>query len=314
MHEPVINIAPDTTSVEALIVSLSRCSQSFEYPPGSWRAHASMSIISEELGNLFKENTKDLIRFMCQGYDSGDYKKETIGRGKDYIKKMNINLIAATNYEFMSSASLNLAINEGLTSRVIFIAGGDKRFKETFYTISPEQRQAFEDIVKWCQCLTTIKGRIDWTPDAKAWFNDWYVNKDFPINKDRKLKYYYSRKRIHAEKLALAIHFSDSLEMILTLEDIKQALALLAAAEQDMHIALSGSGMNPLAKLTNDLLKYLKENKENPPNINKLRLIFWSDGDMTAINAAIEYLIITNQVKIKQTEKGDNVYEPANAA
>jgi len=311
MLEQVINIAADTTSVEALIVSLSKCSQSFEWPPGSWKAHASTSVISEELGNLFKENTKDLIRFLCQGFDAQDYKKETIGRGRDYIKKMCINLIAASNFEFMASATLNLAINEGLTSRVIFVAGGNKRFKETFYTLDEEQRTCFEDIVKWCQCLTTLKGKIEWQPEAKEYFDFWYRNNDYPLNPDRKLKYYYSRKRIHSEKLAIAIHFSDSFELILTLNDIKESLKLLAFAEETMHLALSGSGTNPLNNVTTELLKYLKDSKNDPPTINKIRLIFWNAADLPAINAAIEFLMITNQIKIKLTDKGENVYEAA---
>ena len=97
--------------------------------------------------------------------------------------------------------------------------------------------------------------------------------------------------------------------MILTLDDIKQALALLASIEVTMHEALASSGTNSLNKLTIDIVKYIKENKSNPPTINKLRLIFWDIGDMQAINAAIEYLVITHQIKPAMNAKNENVYE-----
>lgn len=296
----LIPTAPDTTSLEALTFRLGKRSQTFSPEKGVLKVHTSLTFISEELGNLFQQNTFNLINFFNQGYDSGDYKKELKYGGNDYIKKMCLNLLAATNPGWMAKAIQYGIIEQGLASRAIFIAGGDLRYRNTFYDPEPAQKEALAYISKYCLELTKINGQCTWTNEAELYLKNWWEKDYHKINNDKKLDHYYSRKKLHVMKLALVINFADSLtNKIIQISSVQKALDALARAEMNMHEAFASSTQNPIHNMAVNIMNLI-ESRGKSMSMKKINLLFHEDethpGD---ISAAIEWLTSTGQLRME---------------
>jgi len=69
---------------------------------------------------------------------------------------------------------------------------------------------------------------------------------------------YYARKMAHIHKLAMCIHFSDSDDMTLEINDYVAAIQLLESVEGKMRIGLSLIGRNPLAGIATDVYEFIR--------------------------------------------------------
>lgn len=314
-YEDVIHVAPDATNMEALVYKLAQISDAFIPEDGVVRGHASLTFISEELGNLFRKNHDDLIAFLCQGFDGDDYKKETRHSGCDYIKKMCLNLLGSTTPAWLRDSIASTAIDQGLTARMIFINGGRPTKVNLIHTLSSSQIACLEYIREYCRTLTLINGRCSFTPEAYDYFNNWYVDfrskldKGIVLNPDKRLENYYSRKRIHAMKLSMVIHFSDNHNLLIGKQSIEKSLNTLDRIEMNMHEAFASSSRNPVHTLSVNILKLLKA-KDKPYKLTQLYMHFHDEGGMEQIEMALKFLLQTEQIKCYQdSNSGKVVYE-----
>jgi hypothetical protein len=322
--QQIIPTAPDTITVEALIRKLAFGINIINDPlTGKTYAQSPMTFISEELGNLFKKDDQQLVKFLIQGYDCGNYNKELKGSEKtnqcESISNMCLNFLAATTpinmQEFMSKGLME----DGFLGRAIFLYGGYPKVRIPFFIPTPEQDADLRDVELHCRCLTTLIGQCQFTPEALKFFEEWVRNDDGGqwINEDRKLQFYYGRKKINVIKLAMVIHFAENYKsMDIELDDVQKALAALARAEVNMHLALGSSAKNPSFKVAEVIVSFLEDRKRRFPTkpdkykkkTSELQLIFNSEADSQTINQALQYMMISKRV-ITTISGGEIYYE-----
>lgn len=309
IQEDIIHVAPNATTAEALIYKLAQISDIFQVPDSADPvAQAAITFVSEELGNLFKQDQQNLITFLTEGFDCGDYRKETKHHGCDYIKKMCINMIGATNPEWLAKAVAFGIIGEGLASRVIFIAGGEPPKRITFFDITKEQLEAFNYLVTYCRGLTSICGPLQFTEDAYKFIDHWYTKGFSRTNPDKKLDYYYGRKKIHVIKLAMCIHFADTMTRVIERSDIEKALELLARTELNMHEAFNLSGQNSTFVLSQNIMSHFWGRPVGTElTIKHLLLTFFRDADVVTIGDAVKYLTTVGKLEERPHPNSDLV-------
>ncbi len=310
--QDIVPVAPDTTSLQALTARMAQVDNQRTFYPesGLLKVQSPLTFISEELGNLFQTNTQDLITFLCQGYDNGDYKKELKYGGNDYIKRMCINLLAATNPGWMAKATHFGLIEMGLASRGIFIAGGGLRFRNAFYDVDKDQQDCFSYLIKYCLELTKICGQCHFSPEARDFIQHWWKNHR-PTNPDKKLEHYYGRKKLHVMKLAIINHFADNLggenTKQIEIESVNKSLSALARVEINMHEAFNSANINPIHTMALNIMHLIKHRGGRLPT-KKVTLLFHEDEQRPGdINAALEWLISTYQLKVEIDNKEGNI-------
>ena len=306
----LVSASSDSTTLESLYVDLVKATKSELTPDKKYYVHASMTFcITNELGTLFATNTNDLIRFLNQGYDcSKSFIRSTKNHGTDIISNICINLIGCCTIEFIKESISSRLINEGFTSRVIFLWGEKPRKRTTEIIISPEQQAELEIIKEHLHKVAMLYGNVKMTPDAYKLFDEWTQTKqDTPINSDPKLQHYYGRKKIHLVKLAMAIHFSDKLTMQIDKEDLEEALKILAIAELDMPNALNSKALNPIAELAEAILSQVQKTKKL--TMVEILMNNFNGGNKQAISEALDYLVTTNQITSKPIN-GKTCYVP----
>lgn len=315
----LLPMAADSTTYEALVSSIARALRSKAYQEYDEKfqriltktyTHSSISFCLEELSSLFKKKVEDVIRFLQITYDCGDYTKDTKNSGTDRIQRCCVSMLSAATPEFMQKVFKDQLADEGFASRSIFLYEARDRKLVTFIPeLNDLQRQYEKDIQDHIRKLADLYGQIEVTKDAQDFIEDWHRKSQVERpNLDDKLKHYYSRKKIHFMKLAGAVHFSESLEMKLNVEDCKIALNLLNLAERSMHYALTTSARNPYFKLGNRMITFLRDYGKRTKN--ELKAHLWEHLETNDPHGSLDKVIDHYKMigRISEVIEGPSVY------
>lgn len=274
-------------------------------------SHSSLAFCLEEIASLFRKRTEDVVKFLLETYDCGDYEYDTKTPGlKDYVKKCCMSLLGGTQPSFMQELFNDRLLTDGFASRCIFIYAHKNRKTSMFIPeLKPEQEQHRQDILAHIKKLTTLYGHVTILPETQAYLEEWW--KDAQIvrpNTSHRLDHYYGRKNMHVLKLMLALHFSESTEMTIQHHTCLRTIEVLSKEEKKMHFALGIDNTNPLAAPAMKILKYLKNSEAK--SFRELLTEFWGilPGRPTPnenLMVILEHLTLTN--KIKRIEKEDKV-------
>lgn len=263
---------------------------------------------TEELGTLFQENTSDLVKFITEGYDCGDFHRETKTQGTDFIKNMCLMLLGCATPDWITEVSKNGLLKQGFSARTIFVWGDKKRHIRRKYSFDADQMRELAIFKKHLLALTKVYGPLKESPEADEWFTHWYESggETNRINRDRRLVDYYARKKVHMTKVGMVMHFADKTDLNLQVEDYQNALALLTETEKDMHMALLGtSSDNPAymiaSKLEELLISKLKlpDGHERWTPEGELLMHTWeycTNGRAT-FDEAVKYLQDTKKIR-----------------
>jgi hypothetical protein len=101
-------------------------------------------------------------------------------------------------------------------------------------------------------------------------------------------------------KLAMAIHFGNSLEMYIPQSTFEQAIEVLAKEERTMHLALNLDGDNPLAKVSRKIERYLTTSGKK--TFKELWTEFFSDVKRQDLEQILEDLQTIGKVTTVKEE------------
>ena len=264
----LLPVAADATTYEALIRTLSNSVRRINYRDNGKMGiymHSSLSFCLEELSSLLRKRTEDVVNCLIKCYDAEDYTYDTKTQGKDRVRKCCLNLVAGTTPAFLQSSFDDFLLTEGFSSRTFFIYAARNRKSSLWIPeLNETQKQDYKDILEHLYKLAHLYGHVEIDKETELWLEDWW--KDFDghpekrANKSTKLLPYYSRKNIHVVKLAMAIHFGESLELKIPRYCFERAIEFLAKEELTMSYALAIEKQNPLSSASNKILRHLQIN------------------------------------------------------
>jgi len=277
-----------------------------ELQKGKVYLHASLAFFcGSELGNLLEKDSEGLVAFLTEAWEGRDFIRETKTQGTDVIKKLCVTLLGAATPEWIRQAISNKLLKQGFSSRTIFLYADQPRKRTAIYETTPEQQQHLVHLREHIRQLTELYGEVKLSPEARAWYIDWYEQGGYnAINKDKRLADYYGRKKLHLLKLAMAIHFSDSLSMTMEVGALQEALRVLGNAEISMHKALSFGGENPVYDLALTALQLIDTTPNKRMSFNQLYLALFDNGSREEIDAALQFLCDTEQLTATAGMKG----------
>lgn len=317
-EEPLlIPIASDAVTYEALIQCMARSYRRINYKEYSEKhgreimkvhGHSSLAFCLEEMASLFRKNTESMVNFLIQAYDCGDkYEYRTKTAGIDRVLRMCLNFFAGTTPDFMQEVFDDRLLSQGFSSRSFFIYASKNRKHQFFIPpVTKEQEDAREAIKAHVLELTKLYGPVIVDQETRTWLEEWWCdyqeNPQKRASQSNKMEAYYARKNIHVMKVAMAIHFGESTSMQIPRSCFEQAMHELHEEEKTMHLALSFTGSNPLAKLSQKVLELLRGNNR----IYKDLLIeCFSLGSQRDLDEVLEYLAKTGQIESIVTKDPD---------
>jgi len=308
----LIPVAADAVTYEALVQSMSFCLRRINYlktePDGKQRmaiySHSSQCFCLEEIASLFRKHQNDLINFLIQAYDCGEsYEYRTKTAGRDRILRICVNFLGGTTPDFMQETFDDALVNQGYSSRTFYIYGHKNR-KSVFFRpeLTEAQRGYRKELAAHVKALTKLYGQIHIDPETVAWLTKWKEQFDenprLRAAKSPKMKAFYARMNIHAMKVAIAMHFGESLDMHIPLSTFQQAIEFIEQEAPNMQLALTVGGDNPLAKSSAKVYEYLIQ--AGKKNFKELLTHFWEKLRKTELEEVLNYLQQTDQIKCRQ--------------
>lgn len=304
--------SPDNVSEAALLRKLNKSLKQWKIPGviDPYEFH-SLYVVSEELGTLIKGNDVDTANSLIQLYDSRGYAKETITSDSYDMKSIIVNMIACTNTDWVKTSFNESLISGGFISRFIPCYAPGPRFQRDSYGDEPQHTKARNQIIEHVEKLSKLFGRVDFTDRAKAYRkhiiehpkDNYLVSR---VNDSEKVAGYYSRKRLHWFKLSMAMHFSESLEMIIDRPVMERAYELLESNEQDMMRIFEGLAKNGAAQYYENVLATITKAPRGL-STGALWASYSSDLNRKQLEEVTDYLITTGKV----TREGDRYYPKA---
>ena len=313
----LIPVAADATTYEALVKAVAesyRCIQYVEESPDGQKklkvqGHSSICFSLQELSSLMRKRTEDTVNYLLGLYDCPvDYEYITLSRGKDRVRRGCLNILAGTTPSFMQTTFDDKLMDEGFASRTFYIFASKNR-KNQFWIppLSPDQERHKGYLLEHIRQLTGLFGNVKMSKEAKEYLQQWWDeqenNKQSRANTSLKLIPYYARKNIHVMKIAMAKHFSESLEMEIPLETFKWAIKFLEAEEKRMSFAISLGGDNPGAKVTKKIMEYLGS---GPKNSVEIMMETHHMCSKSGLEEALTYLMEADQISQSQTVDEDD--------
>lgn len=261
---PGVTVAPESSSgKQSTILVMKRAGLDFIDPmDGKTKRHCSITAFSEELSVFLGQGDIAYLSSLTDWYDSkDDWEYETVGRGRDSIKGVCLNLIGGTAPDWIQSMIPHEAVGGGFTSRVIFIVEEEKGkiVPEPFMTPREEELQGM--LIRDLERISKLTGEFDMTLAAKKAYVDWYVQQS-TSNKlavdDLRFAGYNERRATHIKKLMLVCCAARDDRLEIEEEDFHRSLFLLEGAEKKMAKTFGGFGKSRTSDVTETIKTYIE--------------------------------------------------------
>lgn len=237
---PGAKFTADSTTREKLIINLTQA-----HKDGA----SAMTAHSTEFATMLTSSGMDMVVFLTDIFDCPPvWEHDTKSGGKNTIKGPFLNLLGATTPDWISRAMPLDTIGVGLTSRIIFVFHDTPREADPIPKLTEAQKQLQQILITDLIAISTLSGEFKLTPEADAMHRDWYrarIGNPNPTG-DPRLAGYFERKQTHLLKLAMIVAASKRDGLLITLEDLEDAMKLMESIESRMMRVFSGVGKNPI--------------------------------------------------------------------
>jgi hypothetical protein len=264
---PGITVTPESSSGrQAMIIAMKRALTNFQDgSDGKIKFHCAVTAFSEELSVFLGQRDIAYLSNLTDWYDSkDDWEYETIGRGKDSLQGLCLNLIGGTAPDWIQSMIPQEAVGGGFTSRIIFIVEEKKRKLVPEYTPTEAELELAEVLQRDLERISQLSGEMSFDPLAKQLYIDWYVKQDIDLNNDKpaindiRFRGYCERRATHLQKLMILCSASRGDDMVITAQDFERAVAMLLSAESTMGKTFGGLGKARNSDAAESVLDFIK--------------------------------------------------------
>lgn len=252
---PEVNFATESGSFEGIVELFLQITNP---------SHQSLSLYSMELGSIMGTNPAMMVDFLCDIYDGNpDWARSTVKHGKKTIKKPWLNIMTGTTPRWLGEHLGLIALEGGLIARCIITYSEELILENPWPEFNPKLKKLHEALIHDLSIIATLGGEVVFDGgkdgDARKWYDAWYKDKSrYPSVSDPRTASYFDRKHIHLLKVAMALALSYKNDLVLTLEDLLRAKALLDATEPGMRLAMNAVGKNEASVETFHILQQIK--------------------------------------------------------
>lgn len=238
-----IHFGPESMTWQALGDDFQQAMEYFDWVDESGQKQTTqmscLTVPITELGTFLRTDDSSLVSFLTRMWDGqkDPFGHKTKASGNIAIENPWLNIIGATTPGWMRSHFGENLVEEGLTSRVIFVYADAKRHLIAYPAsmvkaadYATEERKLVEDL----RDIATLAGPYLLRPDAEAWGNDWYrkhYSSRPPHLSSDSFSGYLARKQTHLHKLAMVLAAAKRSQLAIEKEDLVEADAILTQTE-----------------------------------------------------------------------------------
>ena len=228
-----------------------------------------------ELSSLFgKRNyVDDLITFLTDSWDCHDHWDYTTKTGgKVPINKIYINLLGASNPEWLGKCFRDDAFGGGFMGRTIFV------YQDQFGCVPPSKLKKTaeqEELELLLQIdlghIAMLEGIMRFDDESGEFMDKWYIEQK--RNPSGRLTRYFHTKHVHLLKLAMIISVSESDDLIVRTQHIEKALIYLNGTETTMSKSFAYVGVTNEARVAQLIIDFVESRGGRVTHVGLMRYI-----------------------------------------
>ncbi len=229
-----LNVGPSGLTKAALLDQVVSKTKTYTYE-GMPRTYNACLLAVSEFGNLLPEYDGRFLNVINDIYDCKPYPYEdrTRQKGMLTIDRAHITIFTGTQPKYFGRILPDAAFGMGFTSRTIMVYAG-KGVEVDLFTETKRDLKLRAKLDSDLKQMAQLVGEFEWTNEARAFAEEWNKNRHKDAPTHPKLLDYNPRRVMHAVKIAMSISVSRNNKLLMTLEDITKAKALLLKAEELM--------------------------------------------------------------------------------
>lgn len=254
---PEINFGPSSLSWQKLldIMKASVITVKWEDPPGTahQRPASPLTVEASELGTFLKLGQEGMVESLIDLWDGKIAKRAlmhaTLSGGTIAVENPWLHVIGATTPEWLGRHFDEGMIHGGLTSRILFIYGDQKRQLVAYPSrmakpqdFEEKEKKLVEDLIE----ISKLRGPFSFTNDAISWGEAWYKNlwaTTPPHLASVRFEGYKSRKFTLLHKIAMVLSAAQREDRVIDEKIYTEADALLTSTEHTMLRVFESIGM-----------------------------------------------------------------------
>lgn len=320
-----IPVSAEATTKEKLVLDIAEQLTTIEtlkpkYTEPERYMQSCMNCFLTELTHFLGPNPGHMVDFLTTIYDRDDKYGARVKNSKSgEILAPFLNIIACTTPEHITTYLKENVLTSGFGRRTIFVFANQKGRRITFPEVSSEQQHAMNACIAYAkEVQEKVAGPLEWSDEARAFVDDWYVNLEIPA--DRFLAGYYESKQGQLIKVATLMSISESTEMKLELRHVEEALSWLDENEKHMFKVYQGIGRNELAGVANIAMNMIEQQPQITLLIGnktktfthgitekKLKVYMFKEGVKKELDEVIEHILNSNAARTVLHNTGQGV-------
>lgn len=233
---------------------------------------SAITVAASELGTFLRPDDEHAMSFLTDAWDGRKRKfsHKTKHSGAIEIQRPCLNLIGATTPSWLQRNMPENLIADGLLSRVIFVYAEKKRHYVSLparnvqgAVFRDQRRMLIEDLRE----ISALVGEYLFCPEVErpgGWMDTWYAAHygHTPAHMaSSRYGGYLSRKQTHLVKLAMVLAASKRSALVIELEDVIEADAILVDAEHSMIRVFESVGVVDEAKHVAEIVQFVRAHK-----------------------------------------------------
>lgn len=262
-----VYFGPQSATWQSMIKSMGDSAQDVVLPgQTSGITTCPVTISAGELGTFFKVEDSIMMDVLTALWDcpDGPWTHSTLTTGNNTVENPWINLIGGTTPTWIKKHFPEDLIGGGLTSRIVFVYS-DRKHQLVAYPARetpPENYHAFKSrLVEDLNEISNLKGIYRLTEEAYEWGTEWYTyhNTHRPENlASERYSSYLARKQVYVHKLAIILAAAKRNELVITVDDLKEALSMVELVEPSMLHVFESIGQVDEARRMKELVHFVK--------------------------------------------------------
>lgn len=220
-------------------------------------------VVADELATFLDKSALDrgLGPILTALYDCTPFEYTTKKEGIQRIDDGYLSILGGTTIELLRNSLPKDAIGGGFTSRTMFVYEDQLSAPVAWIDYDPRMDEIEQECVNYLQRLLELKGMVELTPEAKAFYikdyNDRYT--DTERKRDPLLSSYENRRHAHLLKLAIALMVCEEPSLKMERYHINGAKIILEEAEVYLSRVMQLVTATDVGILSNQVYAYIRQ-------------------------------------------------------
>jgi hypothetical protein len=261
---PDYPILASVQSREAIIVNMNDDKALFSYKDPVTDAIVEvrpMAGFINELKNFLSVDPGKMIEFLTDIYSSKHFKSSLIKRGLEDLKNPCMNLLACETPDWIIDKLKGKIISGGWARRIVYVYETERSEPIPFPQKPADSQFLWNALSEHLIKVSKVVGPFEWEPDARKWYEDWYIKMRKKVHDDKLMAGYYESKHDQLLKVCMCHALAEEdIQRLITTRHLMLASATLDSIEGNLPKLSVAAGRNELSVPMQNVIELLEKN------------------------------------------------------